>query len=188
MCEGAITDANSICHAYEQLIPILQEKYEKNKQVPHPKTPLTSWTRENLIAEVKCNRKKLAKVKVAIVKDSVVLSAETSEGLSAVMEQQSAHNNELMHLFWQEQSKALSKNPKGMRWHPMLIRFAIYLQYQSPRAYQALKDSGVLRLPNKSTLRDYTNVIQPKTGFQPEVFEVQCNNYLKSNTFFSILQ
>jgi hypothetical protein len=61
---------------------------------------------------------------------------------------------------------------KGMRWHPMMIRFAIFLQYQSSRAYTAIKESGVLRLPNKSTLRDYTNFVQPQSGFQTQAFEV----------------
>lgn len=59
-----------------------------------------------------------------------------------------------------------------MRWHPMMIRFAIYLRCQSPRAYESLRESGVLRLPNQATLRDYTNFIQPKSGFQAEAFQV----------------
>lgn len=50
----------------------------------------------------------------------------------------------------------------------MMIRFAIYLRCQSPRAYESLRESGVLRLPNQATLRDYTNFIQPKSGFQAE--------------------
>ena len=111
-------------------------------------------------------------MKVAIVTDCVVLFTETNESLSAVIEEHSDNSNGLMQLFWQEQNEAFSRSPTGMRCHPMLIRFAIYLQYQSPHAYQALKDTGVLRLPNKSTLRDYTNVIQPMSGSQPEVFEV----------------
>ncbi len=54
----------------------------------------------------------------------------------------------------------------------MMIRFAIYLRCQSPRAYESLRESGVLRLPNQATLRDYTNFIQPKSGFQAEAFQV----------------
>lgn len=55
-----------------------------------------------------------------------------------------------------------------------MIRFAIYLRCQSPRAYESLKESGVLRLPNQATLRDYTNFIQPKSrsGSQAETFQV----------------
>lgn len=47
-----------------------------------------------------------------------------------------------------------------------------YLRCQSPRAYESLRESGVLRLPNQATLRDYTNFIQPKSGFQAEAFQV----------------
>ena len=75
-----------------------------------------------------------------------------------------------MKLFWEEQQKAASVDPRGMRWHPMMIRFAIYLHYQSHRAYEALR--GVLHLPNKSTLRDYTNVFRPHEGYQEVVFQV----------------
>ena len=27
-------------------------------------------------------------------------------------------------LFWEEQQKAMHRNPKGMRWHPMMIRLS----------------------------------------------------------------
>lgn len=96
---------------------------------------------------------------------------EVGEGLYSSIENNPPEDN-FLELFWKEQKKAFQSNPKGMRWHPMMIRFAIFLQYQSSRAYEAIKESGVLKLPNKSTLRDYTNVITPATGFQPHVFEV----------------
>ena len=47
----------------------------------------------------------------------------------------------------------------GMKWHPMLIKFAIMIRQQSPALYRTLRDVGVLRLPGESTLRDYTAVI-----------------------------
>jgi hypothetical protein len=98
------------------------------------------------------------------------------EGLFNAIEMNS-HDNAFLDLFWMQQKQAFGHHPKGMRWHPMMIRFAIFLHYHSARAYEAIKSSGVLRLPNKSTLRDYSNVIRPSPGFQAHVFEV-CNDIL----------
>jgi hypothetical protein len=99
------------------------------------------------------------------------VTEEVGQGLFSSIEK-NLPDNEFLELFWKEQKKAFQCNPKGMRWHPMMIRFAIFLQYHSSRACEAIRESGVLKLPNKSTLRDYTNVITPATGFQQHVFEV----------------
>lgn len=61
-----------------------------------------------------------------------------------------------LYLFWQHQKEALSKNPKGTRWHPMMIRWCLYLRHQSNKAYDVLRDSGIA-LPSQRTLRDYTH-------------------------------
>lgn len=60
----------------------------------------------------------------------------------------------------------------------MMIRFAIFLRCQSPRAYESLRESGVLKLPNQATLRDYTNFIQPHSGFQAEAFQVILSKFI----------
>lgn len=57
----------------------------------------------------------------------------------------------------------------GHRWHPMVLRFALMLHSQSTAAYNTLRNTGVLRLPSESTIRDYTNAIHPKAGFNMEV-------------------
>ena len=31
-------------------------------------------------------------------------------------------------LFWEEQKKAAERDPRGMRWHPTMIRFDLYSQ------------------------------------------------------------
>ena len=73
-----------------------------------------------------------------------------------------------LHLFWQHQKEALSKNPKGMRWHPMMIRWCLYLRHQSNKAYDVLRESGIA-LPSQRTLRDYTHCCKAATGFSKDV-------------------
>ena len=69
-------------------------------------------------------------------------------------------------VFWQQQFKAASLNgPKGMRWHPAIIRWCLYLHHKSSRCYSTLRISGVLRLPSERTLRDYRHFAPSTAGF-----------------------
>lgn len=75
-------------------------------------------------------------------------------------------------LFWRQQRECmLLKNSKQMRWHPMLIKWCIHLRMLSSSTYNSLRSAGVLHLPSERTLRDYTNIIKSKPGFQREVDE-----------------
>lgn len=58
-----------------------------------------------------------------------------------------------------------------MRWHPLMIKWAIYLHYRSGGAYDTLRSSGVLALPSQRTLRDFTHHCNAQTGFSAEVDE-----------------
>lgn len=53
----------------------------------------------------------------------------------------------------------------------MLIKWCIHLRMLSSSCYNSLRSTGVIRLPSNRTLRDYTNVIKEKSGFQCEVDE-----------------
>ena len=42
-------------------------------------------------------------------------------------------------LFWEEQTKASSlKNAKTMRWHPLFIKWCLYLRHLSGKAYEVV--------------------------------------------------
>ena len=60
-------------------------------------------------------------------------------------------------------------NPRAIKYHPMIIRFCISLASKSPSAYEELRSSGILTLPSRRTLRDYTNFVKPSPGFNPQV-------------------
>ena len=59
----------------------------------------------------------------------------------------------------------------------MIIRFCLCLAAKSPSCYEELQNSGVLVLPSQRRLKDYSNAIKLKRGFQKEIIEV-----LKSET------
>ena len=67
-----------------------------------------------------------------------------------------------------------TKGETGMKWHPITIRLELLIHSKGQATYNALRDTGVLKLPGESTLWHYTNYIHPKTGFQVEaVDEIQ---------------
>ena len=94
-----------------------------------------------------------------------------------------------MKLFWEQQKKLFSSSSKGVRYHPMIIRFCLSLAAKSPSCYEELRNSKVLILPSQMILpsqrrlKDYRNAIRPQRRFNYEVIEE-----LKSltNSYFDV--
>ena len=76
------------------------------------------------------------------------------------------------YIFWKQQKESLAKKGKsrnGIRWHPLMIKWCIYLRHQSSKAYDTLRDSSCISLPSQRTLRDYSNAVKAGAGFSAEV-------------------
>ena len=58
-----------------------------------------------------------------------------------------------MKLSWEQRKSAFSKKSVE-KYHPMLIRFCLSLATKSGSAYDELRNSNVLVLPNRRALRD----------------------------------
>ncbi|XP_062608616.1 uncharacterized protein LOC134270400 [Saccostrea cucullata] len=80
--------------------------------------------------------------------------------------------NSFQRLFWEQQKKAIKHGTNGMRWHPTIIRWCLYLRQKSSKAYDALRDSGFITLPSSRTLFDYTHYLTSALGFQPDVVKL----------------
>ena len=79
-------------------------------------------------------------------------------------------DNSFHKLFWKQQMKAASlKKARSMKWHPLMIKWCLYLRHLSGRSYELLRDSGCVILPSQRTLRDYTYYVRASTGFSVEV-------------------
>ena len=73
-------------------------------------------------------------------------------------------------VFWEQQVFAASKkDSRGMRWHPLFLKWSIFLRSQSQGAYETLRQSGCVKLPSQHTLRDYTHHLKPCPGFSSGV-------------------
>lgn len=73
--------------------------------------------------------------------------------------------NNFKEIFWKQQLQAFAKrNPKSIRWHPLVLKWCLYLHHKSSGAYETLRNSGVILLPSGRTLRDYRHFAPVSTG------------------------
>ena len=76
------------------------------------------------------------------------------------------------YIFWKQQQESMQlKDARQMRWHPMMIKWCMNLRMLSSSCYDALRSTGVLKLPSERTLRDYTHIVKSKPGLQQDVDE-----------------
>ena len=74
------------------------------------------------------------------------------------------------YVFWKQQQEASRlKNKQSMRWHPLIIKWCLYLRHVSGRAYETMRSSRCIHLPSQRTLRDYTHYVSASTAFSVEV-------------------
>ena len=112
-----------------------------------------------------------AQIKKIIRKEGVKISEGDSDDLSKLIEVLSPKvENEFdkdspQYMLWREQAKYNSlKTKQQMRWHPLIIRFALSLHYSSRAAYHMVTKSGFLSLPSERTLRDYSHWCTTQNG------------------------
>ena len=153
---------------------------------------LHSLKHQNRISKLKIDRLK-AKLTAVIKNQSISLDQGTSDDMMQMMLQQEDRVAQfpegsfqqvlfqIMHLaqffdgsfqqvfFQQQKDAALKSDKRGIRWHPLFIKWCLYLHFQSAKAYDTLRQSGCIQLPSSRTLQDYSNCVQAHAGFSLEV-------------------
>lgn len=72
-------------------------------------------------------------------------------------------------IFWQQQLKSASaKSSSGIRWHPLIVKWCLYLHHMSSKAYETIRNSGIVTLPSSRTLQDYKHLSNTTMGFSME--------------------
>lgn len=111
------------------------------------------------------------KVAQLINKYGVHLEDEDAEDVSQLMKEvdpivkSDFSPDSAQRIFWDQQLHYNSlKDKRQMKWHPLVLRFALNIKYKSTAAYKALHYSGIVHLPSERTLIDYTHWTEPKTG------------------------
>lgn len=114
------------------------------------------------------NRKTM-KLSNIIEKESLPVDKELHSDLVSIMNNrlpETEKPDDFKSLFWKQQLQSFScKNARSMKWHPIMIKFCLYLYHKSSSAYELLRKSGVVRLPSGRTLRDYRQFSPEVSGF-----------------------
>eukprot|EP00794_Sanderia_malayensis_P013208 gene13208-14560_t len=163
-----------------------REKYEfrqlkkKERIEITPTAPLTTTNPSKVVLALKESRlnckqfeKELKQMKLAIENSSKPITSELSNDLRELFGKCGKRRiPDFMKLLWKEQQKYLQESPSQVRYHPMIIKFCLFIAAKSSSAYKELRldektGSGVLVLPSLRTLRDYRKVIKPRRGTNP---------------------
>ena len=123
-------------------------------------------------------RRLKVKIESLIEKEGILLEENDAADISTVFSEVSSTvdksfpPNSPQRIFWDQQQAYNSlKYKRQMRWHPLVIRFALNLKYMSTSAYRAVCQSGIINLPSERTLSDYTHWTSAHSGVQLEFIE-----------------
>ena len=109
-----------------------------------------------------------------IEEESVLVDEALDEDLTSWIQEgdQNGHVLDFHKIFLQQQLQASKlKDKRGMRWHPLMIRFALLIKTISDSAYNAMAQSGFIHLPCQKTLYDYSHAMDVYEGCHPEIIE-----------------
>ncbi len=142
------------------------------------KTSRMRQLHQSLISSKKHTQQLQLKVVQLIENHSVSLQEEDEADLSSIVAEvdkvveEKYPEESPQRIFWDQQKKFNAlKNKRQMRWHPLVLRFALNLKYMSTSAYKAMRQSGIIHLPSERTLADYTHWTTPHSGVQLEFVE-----------------
>lgn len=133
--------------------------------------------------------RQLNEMKSEIAKSSIEVDHNLSNDVTTILSE-AQEVTPFMKLFWRQQKKLLQSSPSGVKYHPMVIRYALSLAAKSPSCYEEIRQSKILVLPSQRTLRDYRNYIRPTRGFQESVLEelnLLANSYFDTQRYVVLL-
>ena len=119
-----------------------------------------------------------SKISQLIESEGIPLHPNDAEDISQIVEDvtptvvENFPESSPQRVFWDQQRiYNRLRNKCQMKWHPLVIRFALNLKYMSSSAYRAVRQSGIINLPSERTLTDYTHWTSPHSGLQVEYVE-----------------
>ena len=114
-----------------------------------------------------------AKVQDLIDRDGIILSETDTIDVGTAFDDASSQvmadfpEDSFQRILWEQQKQYNSLlDKRQMRWHAVIVRFALSLRYASTSAYRAVTKCGFLSLLSERTLRDYTHWCSVHNGIQ----------------------
>ena len=181
-CTLYIKSLNSMCSRYRSCQSETSNRTAASSHINYRylSTPEKIIRLQNLHKENRSTRKKLGnlerRIANAIADKGVPLEPELNSDLQQVMldEEQSVLSQyppgSFPYVFWKQQLEAASrKDSRGMRWHPAMIKWCLYLCHHSSSMYETIRQSGCIHVPSQRTLQDYANCVKSEVGFSTPV-------------------
>ena len=182
----------SVCKSYRQTLYALQYKRDTQPPSVHPEMPTSHVNFRYLSSPQKVQRMRKMKAMVLAAKSQIAhlemklmeltersgveVDKELHSNLTTIAEENERQvldtypEGSFQQLFWKQQLQAAqARSSKGMRWHPTMVKWCLYLRHQSSQAYELLRSSGCIKLPSQRTLRDYTHHIISAPGFSTDM-------------------
>ena len=174
-----LVNSAGICDNCSRLEKKEQKEMTRKEKVlntpAHKFAPLTKTNPQRVVLALKEERSQhkdeVARMQAEIDSKGIELKQDLNDDFYSIMEGKKEDVTPFMQLFWEEQKRLAKGSKHAIRYHPMIIRFCISLASKSSSAYDELRSTGVLTLPSRRTLRDYTNYIKPSAGFNKKVIE-----------------
>lgn len=170
------------CILVEKKEDLSLKRKSANMNIPaKPKAPITLTSPQRVKLYVQELRHENKQLRVEINKKSVPVPETLGDDLATIMSgADQSKITPFMKKFWAEQQNYLSTSKKGVRYHPMIIRYCLALAAKSPAVYDDIRydeknKTGFLILPSRRRLRDYKNYIRPQQGFNPPVIKELAN-------------
>ena len=142
---------------------------------PDKVSRLSEIQHQKRLAKLKIDRL-LKKLDLITDKEGVCIDDETSDDLKSIMTDEEDAilakfpEGSFQRLFWQQQKKAsATPDKRGFRWHPLMIKWCLYLRHLSGKAYETIRESGCIHLPSQRTLRDYSHCVKASAGYSSDV-------------------
>lgn len=169
------------CQLFRSSLRALLSRHKRSSQIgPSSKMNnryMTSRQKHVKLARLQLKQKansvtiKRLKKKIESMSENarIVVDESSHSDLQAIMKENehipSKHpRNSFARLFWEQQAKAASmKSASSMKWHPLMVRWCLYLRHVSGKGYDMLRQT--LSLPSQRTLRDYTYFNTTQIGF-----------------------
>ena len=187
ICEVCLNHQSSLRKSRAR-IKNLDEGERKAKWVLDTSTTnLKYLSREELEARLQNTQKqkrdslrRIAKMSITISKliatEGVCLENDHQDALSEIIKSDAPpfDNESPQWLLWEQQKEQASKtDSRGMRWHPLIIRWCLSIYHTSPAAYAQLasKKLQFLQLPHINTLKKFTDFTTPSAGFNPDILQ-----------------
>lgn len=130
--------------------------------------------RKVIINQRKVNERLRTKIEKILEDESIQVDKDLDDDLTEALQDADKENKltDFHKLFLQQQLKASQvKSATAMRWHPLMIRFALQLKMLSSTTYTTMAKSGFLRLPSDRTLFDYSHAMATQEGCHTEIIQ-----------------